>query len=143
MTTTPLIVAEDGGLFTVGGHDFSDAVSKVQLLVQANEVTLPQTLVTPETSRAGSRKYSIAIDYYSNDVSTTVELFGVLWEAITDSDGMLAFTLQLHEGAVSASNPLWSQTLVGLETQLGGDAGSLSVGSSTFPLVGKPVRATS
>lgn len=143
MSTTPLIVAEEGGLFSVGATDFSDAVSKVELHVDANEVVLPQTFATPVTSRVGARKYSLVIDYYSNDKSLTAELFGVLWNAITTSDGQLAFVLQMRAGSVSATNPSWTGTFVALSTQMGGQSGDLSVASSTFPLTGIPVRATS
>lgn len=143
MTTTPLIVAEEGGLFTLGATDFSDAISKVELHVDANEVILPQTLATPQTSRVGARKYSLVVDYYSNDKSLTAEIFGVLWAAITTSDGQLAFVAQMRAGAVSATNPSWAGTLVALSAQVGGQSGDLSLGSATFPLVGIPVRATS
>lgn len=142
MTTTPLIV---GGLLTVATVDFSDAITKATLLADADEIVIPATLAGPKSSRRGGVKYSLQIDYLSNDTSTTAELFGVLWTAITTEVGLgeLAFTLQMRDGTPSASNPQWTGTLVVLQAQVGGDAEGLSTGSSTFPLAGVPTRAIS
>lgn len=140
MATTPLIV---GGLFKVGSVDFSDAITKVQLLAEGDEIEIPATLATPKTSRLGGVKYSLALDYLSNDTSATAELWHVLWTAITTSDGTLAYTLQVRDGTPSATNPQWTGNFVALAAQLGGDAEGLSVGSSTFPCTAVPTKVTS
>lgn len=140
MATVPLIV---GGLFKVGATDFSDAVTKAQLLAEADEIAIPATLATPKTSRLGGVMYSLALDYLSNDTSATTELWHVLWTAITTSDGTLTFTLQMRDGTPSATNPQWTGSFIALAAQLGGPADGLSVGSSTFPLTGLPTKVTS
>lgn len=142
MATTPLVV--EGGQFTLATVDFSDAIPKLILTATADEVDVPQTLATPKTSRKGAVKYEIQLDYFSNDTSLTTELFAAFWDALdTDTDGELDFTFKLRNAAVSASNPEWSGTLIVLEASLGGDVGALSSGSVTFPLTGRPARATS
>lgn len=140
MGTTPLIV---GGTFSLGGHDFSDAVLKVTLNADADEIDIPATLTTPKTSRRGGVKYSLQIDYLSNDTSDTGEMFQALWDAITVGGGTLAFVLQLRAGSPSISNPSWSGTVVTLAAHVGGQSEGLSQDSITLPLTGVPVRAVS
>lgn len=141
MTTTPLIVT---GLLTVATVDFSDAITKAVLVAEADEIVVPATLAGPKVSRKGGVKYSLQLDYLSNDVSATAELFGVLWTEVTNPAGAgLAFELQMRDGTVSATNPKWTGTFIVLATQLGGDADGLSLSSSTFPLTGVPTRVVS
>lgn len=144
MATTPLIT---GGQFEIGPTgalvDFSDAVTKVQLLATADEIAIPATMATPKTSRRGGVKYELQIDYFANDTSTSAELFGVLWTAITTGDGDLDFSLKLRTGSVSTSNPQWTGTVAVLAASVGGEIQALSSGSVTLPLIAVPVRAIS
>lgn len=140
MTTTPLVV--DAGVLEIASVDYSDAITKVNLLATANEITVPQTLATPQSSRKGATKYSIAIDYLSNDIAG--ELFDAFFAAIAPGEtGNLDFLVRLRAGVVSASNPEWTGTLVVLSAAVGGEVGGLSSDSVTLPLVGAPVKATS
>lgn len=140
MSTTPLIV---GGVFTLGAVDFSDAIVKVILGVDADKIEIPATLATPKTARRGGAEYSLQIDYLSNDASATTEMFRKLWDAITTGDGTLAFTLKNRNAAVSVNNPLWSGTVVTLAAHVGGQAEGLSQDSITLPLTGVPTPAFS
>lgn len=142
MSTTPLVITDP--VILIGGVDFSDAVMKATLHVDGNEVEIPATFATPIGARRGSVKYSIELEYFSNDTSATAELFGVFWTAATDPDGSsnLTVSIRYRQAIVSATNPCWSATMVILATALGGSAGDLSTDSQTFPLTGKPVRST-
>jgi hypothetical protein len=147
MSTTPLVI--EGGVFkcgVTGGAltDYSDAVTKVVVQATAAAVNIPQTLATPETARKGSVKYEIVLDYLSNDTSLTAELFELFFQNIgVGLDGLMDFEVQLRAGAVSATNPKWSGTLVLVTASVGGDVGGLSTDSGTFPLTAAPVRHTS
>lgn len=140
MGTTPLIV---GGILTVNTIDFSDAILKATLNADADEIAIPATLATPKTSRRGGVKYSVQIDYLSNDTSDTGELFMQLWDAISTGSGELPFTLKYRDEAVSISNPMWSGTLVTLAAHVGGASEGLSQDSITLPCTGVPTKATS
>ena len=140
MTTTVLML--DGGTFTLGGTDYSDAVSKIVLHASADTVEVPQTFATPKTLRKGPVKYELEIDYLSNDIAS--QLFDDLFAAIAvGQTGQLAFVVRFRAGAVSASNPQWTGTLVVTDASIGGEAGGLSNGSGTFGCTAAPVKATS
>jgi hypothetical protein len=134
-----------GGTFTVGSTptDFSDAIESMTFIAEAAVVDVPATLATPESSRAGSRKYSVTIKYFSNDVSSTNELFRVLLDELMSGDGEVPFAAQFHAGAVSTTNPKYSGTLIVTRAAIGGDVGTLSDDAVTFSLKAAPTIATS
>jgi hypothetical protein len=137
LSTTPLIV---GGDFTLNSVDFSDAVLKVTLNADADDVAIPATMSTPKTSRRGGVKYSLQIDYLANDTSDVTEMFRALWDSIssTTGTGELPFTLQLRPGSPTANNPQWGGTVVTLTAHVGGTVEGLSTDSITLPLTGAP-----
>lgn len=139
MATTPLIV---GGNFKIGATDFSDAVTKVRIFGDADEVDIPPTLAGPKSTRKGGVQYSVELDYLSNDTDATAELFRVLWTALSSGNGQLAASTQMRDGAISATNPEWQFTMVVTHASLGGEAEGLSSDSVTFKLTGAPVIDT-
>lgn len=140
MSTTPLIL--DAGVFKIGSTDFSDAITSATLQATADEVAIPQTLSTPKSSRKGGVKYEVVLKYLSNDISDSAELFRVFWDAIRTGSGLLVYTIQMHPGALSPTNPGWTGTFSVLAAQLGGDVASLSEGTGTFPCTGEPTELT-
>lgn len=122
------------GVVTIDGDDFSDAITKVVLAAAADEVEIPATLAGPKSSRKGGVKYTLELEYLSSP--GTAQLAEALDEALA-ADGLLPYTVKLTDGAISATNPEYSGTLVVLGNQLGGDAEGLSTGSVTFPLTAR------
>jgi len=126
------------GTFTLNSVDVSAETTGVILKGMTNDVKVPATLTNGVTHAAGARKYSIQIDYLSDDSSTTATLFGILWTAVGTASKELPFTVRLRPGAESPTNPSWSGTLVVTGADLGGNVEELSEGSLTCGLTGAP-----
>lgn len=146
MTTTPLIlkgnckIGADAG----GAVDFSDTVYRFIIAGDADEIEIPATLANPKGVRPGGVKYTVTIEYMSNDTSLTAELFSVFWTALTtDAATPLYFEGTMRDAAASATNPKWSGNFYVTHAALGGDAEGLSTDSVTFTLTAAPTRATS
>lgn len=125
-----------------GPTDVSAEVTQVILKGMRADVSIPATLATPKGHAAGSAKYEISIDYFSDDSGAST-LFSLLWAAVASASKELAYEVTLRDGSVSPSNPKYSGTLIVAGADLGGDQEALSTGSIKCTLTGKPSVATS
>lgn len=148
MATTPFVILT--GQCKIGASagtavDVKDAVTALTIRGARAVVEIPATLATGEVSRkAGTSTYELEVAFLGDDTATTA-LTMLLWDALdatTNPTGELYFEGNLHAGVTSASNPKWSGTMIVTGSAFGGEVGTVSVDSQTFPLTGRPTRAT-
>lgn len=149
MATTPFVILTGNckiGASAGTAVDVKDAVTAFTLRGARSVVEVPATLATGEISRlAGTATYELEIAYLGDDAATTA-LTMILWDALdptSNPTGRLYFEGNLHGGTTSATNPKWSGTFIATGADFGGEVGSLSATSQTFPLIARPTRATS
>lgn len=146
MTTSgPLILKGNLKLGASAGSaiEVGDAITGFKLSFSRDQVQIPATLGAGKYKKNGGVEYSVQLDYFSNDVSATADVFGLLWATAADDDGLLYFEGSLRNGVVSANNPKWAGTFSVNGAQLGGNAEDLSTGSGTFPLQAAPTKSLS
>lgn len=129
-----LCLKPEGGAMT----DVSSEVTGVIIKGTTNDVTIPATLSTGTSHAGGAQKYTIQIDYLSDDSSAGV-LFPALWAAILTADKELQFQVTLRDGAKGPTNPLWCGTFVVSAADVGGDQEALSAGTLVCTMTGAPV----
>lgn len=132
------------GKFLLGGSftDVSAETTGVHLKASVADVAIPATLGSPKSHAGGSTKYEITIDYLGDDSGATT-LFGLLWAALATDSKELAWKCNLRDGSTSPTNPQWQGVLIVSAADLGGDQETVSQGSLTCTLTGRPSKATS
>lgn len=136
--STPLILR---GNLQLDGQDVSSSITSFKITANRAVVTIPATLGTAESSRAGAASYAIELGYFSTDSDEIDTVFAIMWSAITDdADGQVDFSGSMRDGAINDANPAWSGTFICTGTSVGGDAEALSTYSGTYPLIAAPHR---
>lgn len=122
--------------------DVSGEVTAVQLHATVDTIDVPRTAAFPPGVLAGDPHNTIEIGYLATP-GTPGAFFPLLESAIAASDGSLLFQFRFTTSAVSVTNPQYTGIFVVTAADVGGTMGTLSVGSSTFPLNGTWTKATS
>ena len=129
------------GTFKIGATDCSADVTGVHILGTRNDVVIPATLAAGTTHDAGAAKYSLQIDYLSDDADSGI-LFPLFWTAIATDTKELSFTALLRNGLIGVGNPQWAGTFVVSAADVGGDVEALSTGSLTCVMTDQPAITT-
>lgn len=120
-----------------GGVAVSDEVTAFKVSATVDTIDVPPTLGVASHGRGGAADYSLTIEYLSNDLAGS--LFRTLYDALGTT---LTFSGKMRAAAVGATNPEWYGTIVVTDAAVGAAAEALSTGSATFPMTGRPTRAT-
>lgn len=148
MANVPLVVLTanfKAGASAGTAVDQKDAILSMTIKGGRDLIELPPTFARGKTAQAGADSYEVEIEYMPDDTGAAT-FFAQLWDALdpaTNPTGEVYFEGTLHgTGAVSASNPKWSGTMIVTEAALGGTANTLSRKSSTFRLKARPTKVT-
>lgn len=139
MSFNPLILK---GNLTINGVDVSDSVTSFTFTGSRDVVDIPATFGSGKSFAAGSDSYQVEVSYMTN-TATPTQLTGVFWDALADAAGTVTVEGTFNTGAVSPTNPSYTATAVVTGVGIGGDVNTLGQDSQTFPLTGRPVKATS
>lgn len=142
MAFDPLLILR--GEFKAGADagtavSYKSEVTTVELMRDRDTIEFPATFGSDKSSRAGTRENSIRINLI-NDVQAT-SLWAALWAAMDTATGELFFSVVYKDETVSATNPIFSGTMIVLASGIGGEASSLSTKSVTFPIKGAITKA--
>lgn len=136
MAFAPLLLT--GGL-EIGGVDVSEQVTSFMIKASRDSIEVPATFGARKSFFAGNDSYELEIEYLQ-DVDATA-LSQIFWDAIGSAAGTVTFSGTLKDGAVSATNPEWSGTVVVTSVGLSGEVNTVGVDSVTFPIQGRPAKA--
>lgn len=138
MAFAPLILR---GTPKINDTDVSDQVMAITFSASRDEIAIPATFGTEPSVAAGNVTYSVTIDFLQDIDATAISM--ILWEALADADGTITVAGTVRAGAIAAGNPEWEGTAVVTDFELGGEVNTVGTSSVTFPLTGRPTKATS
>jgi len=129
------------GTVKIATVDVSAEVTNVTIKGSVNDVVVPATMSAGITHAGGANKYTIQIDYLSDDASTGL-LFPLLWTAVGSASKEVAYSIRLHPGVIGVGNPQYDGSFVVSGADVGGPEEGLSTGSITCTCTGAPVVTT-
>lgn len=138
MAGTDLILT---GTLKIATVDVSAEVTQMIIKGAVTDVVVPATLTQGITHAGGAQKYTLQIDYLSDDASTGL-LFSLLWTAVATASKEVAYSGRLHPGVVSVANPQYDGIIVVSAAGVGGALEGLSTGTMTCTTTGTPVVST-
>ena len=123
------------GTVTLGGTDVSTEVFAFTITEERSTSTRRPTFGSAnESERAGAAKAMVTIDFEDTLDPSASLAHQEIADAIRTDSGELAFEVTYKTGAVSASNPKYSGTIVCTSLETGGEVGSELEQSQTFPV---------
>lgn len=138
MAFAPIVMT---GNLEINGTDVSAQVMSFAVSGARDSIEIPATLATKKTFRAGNDTYTVTINYLPDVDATAVAM--VLWAALDDTDGTIAFGGTLRPGAASATNPRITGEAVVTGLSIGGEVNTVVTDSQTFPCTARPTLSTS
>lgn len=129
-----------GGVFTLGGQDYSAFVSSVEVQVEIAEGNTTNYAGDGwEEFLAGMKSYNVAIEWKKDFDLSTID--AAVWAAINGATGVLAWTLKKDSGALAADNPEYQGNVLVTNWSSGpGQIGQVFGGSNTWRGTGAITR---
>lgn len=118
----------------LGGTDHSDEIKHMIIRKKRATQTKPATAgnATPDP-KAGARSYEVEIAFFGGDPAATAA-YRKFWDAIDTDTAALTFSGKYKDAAISANNPVFSGTMLVLQSEIGGDVNTYPEHRFTFPV---------
>lgn len=114
--------------------NFSNNITSVVIRYTRDTVEKPATYALAQTTQlAGNRAQEMEINFISD--LTATGFWGALWDSLDTADSLLFFEVHFDQQAQSTNHPGFTGQIVCVQTEIGGEVGTIRASSATFPIV--------
>lgn len=124
------------GAVTINSNTYSDEITSIVINSSRSVTQVPGTFDDADgTQVLGSATHQVTINF-NYDEGDADGVWAELYAGFLTDSGELPFTANLKSGSTSATNPLFSGTILVSDLDAGGTVGDLKAQSKTFPAYG-------
>lgn len=121
------------GNILIGGTDYSDEIARLIINKRRNTTTRRPTFGNATRSqKAGDSEATVTLEFVHDVVSAS--LLAELEAAIDSDSGEVTFSGTFTDAAVGVDNPTWSGTMIVTDLDIGGEPGTETYQSKTYPV---------